>query len=242
MVYEPRIYRDSMNTPGLVSCEIIEEESDLYVCGDVSLRDVATEALLTQRREIKEFIVTQPVFAFAYEPYDVPDSAPRIVQTMAAAGRAAGVGPMAAVAGAIAEYVGRACLKKSRQVIIENGGDIFIATQSPRRMAVFAGGSPLSEKIILLIKPEQTPLGVCTSSGTVGHSKSFGTADAVMAISPDTALADAWATRLGNLVRTPSDVGTAIAAAQNAGGLTGAIIIKDDKLAVWGDIELEPLQ
>lgn len=241
MVYEPRFYRESMRTMGLVSCEVIDRETDLFIAGDADLTVVARQAVIAVRDDIENFIKSHPVFATTYKPYDVPDTAPAIVRRMAAAGKAAGVGPMAAVAGAIAEYVGRACLTESSQVIVENGGDIFIAASEPRRLTIFAGESPLSEKIILIVQPEQTPLGACTSSGTVGHSRSFGAADAAVAISPDTALADAWATRLGNLVHSVDDLEKAIETAQNAAGLTGVIIIKDDKMAVWGDIELEPL-
>lgn len=240
MVYEPRLYRESMKTPGLISCEVVDRETDLFVVGDVDLSAVARQAVWAVRGDIESFIKSHPLFATTYEPYVVPDAAPDIVKRMAAAGQAAGVGPMAAVAGAVAEFVGRACLEISKQVIVENGGDIFIAAPELRRLSVYAGESPLSERIILVIKQEQMPLGVCTSSGTVGHSKSFGEADAAVAMSPDTALADAWATRLGNLVHTQEDLDKAIKTAKNASGLTGAIIIKDDKMAAWGDIELEP--
>jgi uncharacterized protein len=242
MVYEPRLYRESMKTPGLVSCVVVEDETDLYICGEVDLSTLARKAVSEVRGELNAYISVHPEFAETLEPYDVSDDAPDIVKTMAAAGKAAGVGPMAAVAGAIAEYVGRACLKMSQQVIVENGGDIFLAAPELRRLTIFAGESPLSERLSLIIKPNQTPIGVCTSSGTVGHSISFGQADAAVAISSDTALADAWATRLGNLVHTQDDLEKTIKAAQNASGLTGAIIIIGDKMAVWGDIELEPLK
>jgi ApbE superfamily uncharacterized protein (UPF0280 family) len=241
MVYEPRKYRKLMKTPGLVSCEIIERETDLFVVGEVDLGNIATRAAREARRDIEAFIAAHPLFGTTYEPYGVPDSAPEIVKRMALAGQAAGVGPMAAVAGAVAEHVGRACLALSPQVIVENGGDIFIAAPELRRLAIFAGESPLSERIVVVIRPDQTPLGICTSSGTVGHSKSFGRADAAVAVSPNTALADAWATQLGNLVKTQDDFDLAMATAQAAPGLIGAIIIKDDKMAVWGDIELEPV-
>ena len=242
MVYEPRWYRESMKTPGLVSCIVVEDETDLFIVGDIDLSAVARQAVLAVRGDIESFIESHPMFGTTYEPYDVTGAAPDIVKRMATAGKAAGVGPMAAVAGAVAECVGRACLAESSQVIVENGGDIFIAAPELRRLSVYAGESSLSERIILVIKPEQMPLGICTSSGTVGHSKSIGVADAAVAISPDTALADAWATRLGNLVHTQNDLDKAILTAQNAAGLTGAIIIKDDKMAAWGAIELEPLK
>lgn len=241
MAYEPRFYRESMKSAGLASFEIAVNETDLYISADRDLSSLARTAAVECRFEIESFIVSNPVFATTFQPYPVNELAPLIVARMADAATKAGVGPMAAVAGAIAEYVGRALLAESREVIVENGGDIFIASASERRMAVYAGGSPLSNKLVLVIKPEQTPLGICTSSGTVGHSKSFGAADAAIIMSPNTALADAWATAIGNMVHSVDDLGKAVQAAQNAPGLTGALIIMGDQLAAWGSVEIEPL-
>ncbi len=238
--YEPRFYRGAMTSTDLVSFRVINAETDLFISAPVDLSEIARAAVATGRADIEAFIAAQPLFASTLRPFAVPESAPGIVKAMAAAGKAAGVGPMAAVAGAMAEYVGRVLLKHTGQVIVENGGDIFIASAINRRLAVYAGESPLTNKIILVIKPESTPLGICTSSGNVGHSKSFGNADAAVAISPDAALADAWATALGNLVHSVTDVEKAILVAQNAPGITGALVIKDDKMAAWGDVEIEP--
>ena len=238
MAYEPRIYRQTTRSADLVSFRVVEKETDLFVSAPVDLTEMAQAAVVACRTEIETFIAAQPLFATTLKPFDVPESAPAIIKVMAAAGQAAGVGPMAAVAGATAEYVGRELLKHTDQVIVENGGDIFIASTVERRMAVYAGDSPLSEKMVLAIKPDQTPLGICTSSGTVGHSKSFGNADAAVVLSTDTALADAWATAIGNMVRSVDDLEKTVQAAQNASGITGALVIKDDKMAIWGDIEL----
>lgn len=157
---------------------------------------------------------------------------------MAEAALKAGVGPMAAVAGATAEYVGRDLLKSSAEVIVENGGDIFIKTLESRKMGIYAGRSALSEKIALTIHPDQTPLGVCTSSGTVGHSVSFGRADAVVILSKDTSLADAVATSVGNRVKTAKDIEDALAFAQTISGVDGVVVIIDDKIGMWGEVEI----
>ncbi len=126
-----------------------------------------------------------------------------IVKTMAEAAEKAGVGPMAAVAGAIAEYVGRELLPFSREVIVENGGDIFLKTQKTRSIGIYAGeSSPFTGKLALRIEPKDTPLGICTSAGTVGHSLSFGKCDAAILVSPSASLADAAATAVGNLIQS----------------------------------------
>ena len=157
---------------------------------------------------------------------------------MAEAAREVGVGPMAAVAGAIAEKVGVELLPFSDEIIVENGGDIFLRTQKERFIGVYAGESAFTKKIAFSILPEETPLGVCTSSGTVGHSLSFGYADAVIVFSPSTSLADAAATAIGNMVRIPEDITQALEFAQGIENLKGVAIIKGDNMGLWGQVRL----
>ncbi|MDI6689110.1 MAG: UPF0280 family protein [Actinomycetota bacterium] len=240
-MYEPRFYREKMLAKGLVSFQVLVSETDLYISANGNFYHQALEAVLKYRKDLEEFIAKHPIFKTTLKPYDVPDSAPEIVKSMAEAARKVDVGPMAAVAGAIAEFVGRDLLKFSREVIVENGGDIFIKTRKPRKIAIYAGDSPLSNKIAIEIKPDQTPLGVCTSAGTLGHSLSFGEADAVVVLSQDTCLADATATAIGNQVHRPEDIDRALTYAQTIVGLMGVVIIKGNKMGVWGDLEISPL-
>jgi ApbE superfamily uncharacterized protein (UPF0280 family) len=163
---------------------------------------------------------------------------PKIVKEMAWAGKRAKVGPMAAVAGAIAEYVGKDLLRHSPEVIVENGGDIFMKTAVVRKVGVFAGNSPLSNKVAIEIGPLDSPLGICTSAGTVGHSLSFGKADAVVVLAKSTSLADAAATAIGNVVKEITDLEKGLALFRKIRGLTGVLIIKDDQLAVRGKVKI----
>jgi ApbE superfamily uncharacterized protein (UPF0280 family) len=153
-----------------------------------------------------------------------------------------GVGPFASVAGAMAEFVGRDLLKYSKEVIVENGGDIFLKTLRKRRIGIFAGKSRLSNRLALEILPDETPLGVCTSSGTVGHSLSFGKADAVVVVSESTPLADASATAIGNLIKEKKDIPKEIEKAKKIEGLKGVVIIKDGKLGIWGNITISKIK
>jgi hypothetical protein len=148
---------------------------------------------------------------------------------------------MAAVAGAIAEAVGKDLLAFSPEVIVENGGDIFLKISRKRLVGICAGQSSLTNKIALEIMPGETPLGICTSSGTMGHSLSLGSADAVIVLSPSTSLADAAATALGNVVKTADDIPQAIEKAQSIEGLRGVVIIVDDKMGVWGKVRIVSL-
>jgi len=129
-------------------------------------------------------------------------------------------------------------LADTKNIIIENGGDIFMHTTSERRVAIFAGRSPLSEKVTLEIAPEDMPLGICTSSATVGPSLSFGKADAVCVLSSSAALADAAASRIGNLVRWTQDIKNALEAGAAIPGVQGIVIIMEDKLGGWGKIKI----
>jgi ApbE superfamily uncharacterized protein (UPF0280 family) len=157
---------------------------------------------------------------------------------MIEAGRQTGVGPMAAVAGAVAEYVGRELLTFSPEIIVENGGDIFLKILRQRTVGIYAGDSPLTGKIGLEINPRETPLGVCTSSGTVGHSLSFGKADAAVIIAASATLADAAATAIGNRVNRPEDVAGAIQFGKGINGLKGIVIIIGESVGAWGDVKL----
>ena len=214
------------------------KETDLYIRANKKLEKEALAAILKYREFLERYIGYHPHFLTALKPLPVDENAPPIVKEMFIAAEKAGVGPMAAVAGAIAQFVGNDLRNHSSEIIIENGGDIFINSIKKRFVGIFAGNSPFTGKIALEIQPEQMPLGICTSSGTVGHSLSFGKADAVIALSPSGALADAVATATGNIIQENSDITGGIEFARNIEGLTGIVIIKDSALGVWGDVKI----
>ena len=240
-MYEERKYREWVKHDDLVAVRVMEEETDLLISGDSDLSVEAAESISFYRNQIKEYIFKNGEFAKALKPVEVADNAPEIVKEMAKAAKAAGVGPMASVAGVMAERVGRDLLNLSEQIIIENGGDIFIKTASERLLGIYAASSPFTGKLAMRIKPEQTPLGVCTSSGTIGHSLSFGKADAAIILSKWTALADAVATATGNAVKTVADVQKGVDFARAIKGVEGVLVIMGDKIGAWGEIEIAVL-
>ena len=237
-MYQPRHYRLLIKEKDLVPFNVVVQETDLYIRAGRNLQKKALQVVLKQRALLEGYIARHPEFATALKPLPVGDDAPHIVKEMAEAAEKVGVGPMAAVAGAIAEYVGKELLNFSPEVIVENGGDIFLKNMERRVVGIYAGKTPFTGKIALQIEPEDTPLGVCTSSGTVGHSLSFGRADAAIVLSPSTPLADAAATAVGNLVTEEDDIYRGIEFAKGIEGLKGVAIIKDDKMALWGEINL----
>jgi ApbE superfamily uncharacterized protein (UPF0280 family) len=240
-MYEPRTYRHWIRDDDLVSFIVVVRETDLFIRARSDLKQIALDSIIKCRAQIEHYIETHPLFQTTFEPYQIEKDAPPLIKSMAKAALTAGVGPMAAVAGVIAESIGRDLLLFSPEVIVENGGDIFAVIQRTRNIGIYAGKSPFTGKIALEINPADTPLGICTSSGTIGHSVSFGKADAVLVLSHDTALADAAATAIGNGIKTAADIDAGLERAKSIEGLTGAVIIKGDKIGLWGDIKLVSL-
>ncbi|GAB6907610.1 ApbE family lipoprotein [Desulfosarcina cetonica] len=239
--YRERTYRHRVHASGMASFQVVCEETDLMIQADRVLAREARELVLTYRAQISGYIQRFPAFGTTLQPWSDTDMAPAIVRRMMDASRSAGVGPMAAVAGAIAEAVGRALLSDSRQVVVENGGDLFVKRDGPVVAALFAGASPLSMRIGVRVADAGHGLGICTSSGTVGHSLSRGVADAVCVISPNSALADATATAIGNRIQTPADIQGAIEAGRQVGDILGIVIVVGERMGAWGALELVPL-
>jgi ApbE superfamily uncharacterized protein (UPF0280 family) len=238
-----RSYREKMQPAGFVAFACKYKESDLHFAvpeGDYApeLAVFAEKRLIFYRTQLEDYLQLDPFFRFTLEPHLVRPDAPPVALLMARAANTAGVGPMAAVAGAFAELVGLDLLKRVKQVIVENGGDIFLQVAKPVRVAVLAGDSPL--KVALELPARDGPYGVCTSSGTVGPSLSLGKADAAVIISASALLADAVATAAGNRVQEAADLPAALAFARKIRGVEGVLLIKGDKMAAWGNIKLVP--
>lgn len=193
----------------------------------------AKTGILAARQDLEAYIARDPFFAATFDPYE-PESDDPIIQKMADATRKAGVGPMAAVAGAIA-WAGIEAMQDAGAVfgVIDNGGDIALISDRPVRVGVHAGSAPLSNRIAFVVPPPDKILGICTSSATVGPSISFGVADAVTIFSPDVALADAWATAVCNEIR-PADqtVLDRISPAE----VDGVFAILGDTVVRWGKL------
>jgi ApbE superfamily uncharacterized protein (UPF0280 family) len=240
-MYEPRFYRHWIKDSGLVSFEVAVKQTDLYIRSQRNLKDKALNSVLKHRGSLETYIERHPLFLTTLDIYQTEPEAPAIVKEMAKVSQLTGVGPMAAVAGAIAEAVGKDLLAFSPEIIVENGGDIFLKISKKRLVGIYAGQSTFTRKIALEILPRETPLGICTSSGTVGHSLSLGNADAVITLSPSAALADAAATALGNMVKAADDIPEAIEKAQSIEGLRGVVIIVGDKMGIWGKVRIVPL-
>lgn len=230
-------YRSLLGQSNLTRFHVKLEQTDLMVSACRDLAQETLEIVRFFRQQVKDQIALQPQFQTSLAPVAVDEGAPQLIRSMAQATRQAGVGPMASVAGAIAERVGRSLLELSDEVIVENGGDVFCAISHRPSFLLLAERSSFTA-LRVSFDTDLPAFGVCTSAGTTGHSMSFGMADAMMIAAEDTALADALASAAGNLVHGPEDLERAIAVARQ-GGAFAAIAIKDDRLAAWGQVQLE---
>jgi ApbE superfamily uncharacterized protein (UPF0280 family) len=240
-MFKNRTYRSNVLKPGLIPFNVTVKETNLHIQANTDLEKEAFQAVLKSRNYIEKYIKKCPDFATSFVPVKVLGIAPDIINKMTGAANAAKVGPMAAIAGAIAEYAGLALLEKSDEIIVENGGDIFIKSNSETIFSIYANKSPLSMKTGLLIAKRKNPYSICTSSGTVGHSKSYGKADAVTVFSDSAPLADAAATALGNLIKKPDDIEKVINLGKKIQGILGIVIIKDKNIGLWGDLQIVKL-
>lgn len=239
-MYEPRKYRDLFCGKDLVFFNCMVKQTDLQVGANRLMEGEVRSAIVEYRKQIEDYVRANPEFLTSLSPVEAKAWAPAIVKRMCEAGALAAVGPMAAVAGAISEAVGRDMLDNwyTREIIVENGGDIFMKTDCSRKIGIYAGLSPLSQTLAVEVRPDQTPLGICTSAGTVGHSLSFGRADAAVVLARDAALADAVATAVGNRTRSLDDLERAVTFALGIKGVVGAVVIAGEKVAAGGDIRL----
>ncbi|HBA54925.1 MAG TPA: UPF0280 family protein, partial [Syntrophorhabdus aromaticivorans] len=111
-------------------------------------------------------------------------------------------------------------------------------TERERMILVYAKNSPFSQRIALKLKGRDKPYGVCTSSGTVGHSLSLGRADAVCVVADSALFADGLATCIGNIVKQKDDIPMAIEKGKAFPGVIGILIVVGDSLGIWGDLNI----
>ncbi|MFH0855636.1 MAG: UPF0280 family protein [Candidatus Omnitrophota bacterium] len=234
-----RFYRDWARAKGLYSLHLAAKETDLQIFTDKPVKaEFIEERIRAYRWEIENYINKDHRFLTSLKPIPVELNAAPIVKDMASQAGKANVGPMSTVAGAIAEFLGKDLLGAGyKEVIVENGGDIFLKSRKIRKIGVYVGRSKMWNKLQLEIKPKDTPLGICTSSGTMGHSLSFGCADSVVIISKSASLADSVATATANRINSKEDLQRALDFARSVKGVSGVVIILKNNLITWGKVE-----
>jgi len=242
MNYVLRFYRDWVKQDDLATFEVKLRQTDLQVRAHSELKAETLREVKRLRRDIEVYAETHPGFLEALSSWEDDESAPEVVREMLRSTALYGVGPLAAVAGAIAEGVGRKLLELSPEVIVENGGDVFLRMNRPVKLLLYSGEeSPFGRRLVLQVDAPGEPRGVCTSSAQVGPSLSFGRTDAVLTVAANAALADAAATAIGNRVLRPEDVTGVLEEEKNRGLLRGAVITIGETFGAFGEVQLEEI-
>ena len=243
MTYQPRFYREKFSNGRFESFSFALEQTDLWVGVDksaycVSMIEFCKMKVKNLRDEIERYIRYNPEFLNTLDPIVVDDIMPELASEMAEAANKAKVGPMAAIAGCFAGYIGRQIMENYNinELVIENGGDIFASVVNPLSVSVYAGESFFSDKTVVIVPPGT--YGICTSSGTVGHSYSMGKADAVMVICKDITLADAYATALANRVQSQEHVDNVVSLAKSKEEILSCVIVCEDKIGICGKFDV----
>lgn len=213
----------------------VHKEASLRICSDKY--DVVVGEIVRQRALLEEYIRRHPDFQHSLTPLPVDAMAPAVAQRMAKAAQLAGVGPMAAVAGAMAQLAVEAAIKAgAREAIVDNGGDIYLQADGPVTIGIYAGKDNRIGKLAFWLKSSDTPLSICASSGKMGHSLSLGQCDLAVVVAKEGALADAAATRAANLVTSLSDVEPALRTISALPGVSGVLIVQEGYVGLAGQL------
>jgi uncharacterized protein len=245
LLYQPRTYRNNFNPDRFASFTVQYLETDLWIGVDhpsfhKEIVELARKEVIKLRKQMEDYIFHHPEFKTSLKPVDPAPEASGPIKAMIASGFRTHTGPMASVAGMFAHEIGEKIRHHFpvRELVIENGGDFFIFLREDLLMTVYAGASPLSEKIAVIVPASETPCGICTSSGTVGPSLSFGKADAVMVACYSPILADGWATALANRVKSSSDIEAVLKYSEQFPEILSLVIICGDKTGIRGNFEV----
>lgn len=248
-LFQPRTYRTQFNTSRFSGFEVSHLETDLWIGVDPEsfhpeMKEISLAKIKSLREKLDNYIQKESFFRKSLKPFHPSDFAPEEALEMALAAEKAGIGPMSAVAGLFAREVAEEILSRFsvKELLIENGGDIFVLLNNELVLSVFAGESILSERIGLIVPAEIKKLGICTSAGTFGPSLSYGKADAVVVVCENVLLADAYATAFGNKVKKPEDVEKVINQAAKYPEILSLLIICEDKIGIWGEYEIRILK
>ncbi|MDR3206570.1 MAG: UPF0280 family protein [Candidatus Methanoplasma sp.] len=209
------------------------KETAVAICSEERYIRIAEEAIFEARRAVELKIVQDPFFGITYDPYPPSKDEHPLVAGMCRASVSAGVGPMAAVAGAISEYAVSAMASNGAEyAVVDNGGDIAFLNDRPLRVGLFAGsGSP---HVCAVVEPSDRIRGICSSSGEIGPSVSFGRSRICTVMCGDAALADACATLFGNLVTGEDAVGPASERVCGIPGVVWCLTFCGDAVASCG--------
>lgn len=224
----------------IFSYEVVYKETSLLVRSPKNFSNKILRTLINLRKPLEKYIEKNPEFLTSLKPLTPKKDAPKIVKKMCEVSQKTNTGPMSCVAGAVAEFLGQEMLKWIKKenlrkfLIIENGGDIFCFVDEEITVGIYSGeNSPFTGRFALKISLLEQPLCICTSSGTVGHSLSFGKADALTIISNSCIFSDSLATATANLIKSETDLITAVEFAKKFDEVLFVCAIKNKTISFW---------
>ena len=232
-----RIYRDLFDIEGFNAFELSYKYSNLFIKSCNDNRFEIFELLKKLIDQLESYISKRKEFLTSLEPIKTDKKAPKIANIMIEASKKANVGPMAAVAGAIAEEIGRFILKQCEECIVENGGDLFLKLKKPAKIGIYTNNQFFKDYITFSVNIADQPFGVCASSAKIGPSLSKGKADISVIVDKSAASADAMATAAANIIKNENDIEKAIDFAKSK-NVIGCLFIKNKRLGIWGNLKL----
>ena len=236
------IYRNKITAEGRYSFRLDYKYSSLLIICDLDIGSELEGSVRCFYADIEKVIARQPDFEKSLVPVKVMDHYPPVVKDMCRAGEIFNVGPMASIAGAVCDHLAGNIAEKCSFLMIENGGDVYIKSSSPLKVGIFTKNSYFEDRITLLIEAGQTPCGMCSSSGSFGHSLSLGKSDLVTVLCRTAILADTAATAIANTINCEEDIDTAITRFKEYSEIKGLIAIKNKRIGLWGQLQLAPGQ
>jgi len=236
------IYRKNISVKDKHCYRLKYKYTDLFITSDREILKELEGPVLSFYKEIEKIISGEPAFERSLVPVEIKSYYPPFIKKMCHASRMFGVGPMAAIAGAVCDSIAESIAHNCRFLMIENGGDIFIKSTTGVKVGLYSSNSHFSDKLNIEFDAEQTPCGICSSSGHIGHSLSLGSSDLVTIMSDTTTLADAAATAVANSIKEQTDIEKAINQYKKNKEIKGLVIIKGNKIGIWGAIQLSSME
>jgi len=232
------IYRKDISVSGKYSYRINYKYTDIYITSDRDIYKDLEKPVKSFYRSLEKVILQNREFEKSLIPLKAEKDYPEIVKKMCRSAEIFEVGPMASVAGAVCDELARYISGSCGFLMIENGGDSYIKSSSSVTAGLYTGSKYFPKNLMISIDKNSMPCGLCSSSGIMGHSFSRGSCDLVTVMSDTAVTADAAATAVANSVRARSHVDEALKKYRDYEGIRGLVIIKDDRIAIWGDLQL----
>lgn len=232
------VYRNKVKSRNRYNWRILYKYSDILVSSDKDVEDRLKKLVKEVYSVLESHIKEDPSFQKSLSPVRSKPQYHPLIKKMCDKSAVFNVGPMATVAGAVCDFMAYGLDGLCRCLIIENGGDVFLKSDRDINMGVYLKNKHFADKLYLRVKRDDMPCGLCSSSGSFGHSLSMGKSDLVTVLAESTISADGAATSAANSINSSEDISKAINIYKNIKDIRGILIVKDDKLGIWGNIEL----